>query len=163
MGTLFIPAGERRAADRGRAGRGRDRPRRRAGARREPAAALGAAAARRALRRRGPDRRGGARGGAGLDARRARSPRSPRRCTAWPARWDSALGAEAAAERDRRFLVSAIAHDLRTPLFTLRGSLEAIERGIGNGDALARAQRKADHLDRLVGDLFAFLARGVRA
>jgi signal transduction histidine kinase len=68
----------------------------------------------------------------------------------------SALGAEAAAERDRRFLVSAIAHDLRTPLFTLRGSLEAIERGIGNGDALARAQRKADHLDRLVGDLFAF-------
>ncbi len=68
----------------------------------------------------------------------------------------SALGAEAAAERDRRFLVSAIAHDLRTPLFTLRGSLEAIERGIGNGDALARAQRKADHLHRLVGDLFAF-------
>ena len=68
----------------------------------------------------------------------------------------TALGAEAAAERDRRFLVSAIAHDLRTPLFTLRGSLEAIERGIGNGDALSRAQRKADHLDRLVGDLFAF-------
>jgi signal transduction histidine kinase len=68
----------------------------------------------------------------------------------------SALGAEAAAERDRRFLVSAIAHDLRTPLFTLRGSLEAIQHGIGNGDALARAQRKADHLDRLVGDLFAF-------
>jgi signal transduction histidine kinase len=68
----------------------------------------------------------------------------------------SALGASAAAERDRRFLVSAIAHDLRTPLFTLRGSLEAIERGIGDGDALARAQRKADHLDRLVGDLFVF-------
>ena len=69
---------------------------------------------------------------------------------------DAALGASAAAERDRRFLVSAIAHDLRTPLFTLRGSLEAIEHGIGNGDALARAQRKADHLDRLVGDLFVF-------
>src|SRR5262245_7014123 len=67
-----------------------------------------------------------------------------------------ALGAEAVVERDRRFLVSAIAHDLRTPLFTLRGSLEALERGIGNGDALSRAQRKADHLDRLVGDLFAF-------
>jgi signal transduction histidine kinase len=68
----------------------------------------------------------------------------------------SALGASVAAERDRRFLVSAIAHDLRTPLFTLRGSLEAIERGIDDGGALARAQRKADHLDRLVGDLFAF-------
>ncbi|WP_051324382.1 sensor histidine kinase [Candidatus Solirubrobacter pratensis] len=68
----------------------------------------------------------------------------------------SALGASAAAERERRFLISAIAHDLRTPLFTLRGSLEAIERGIGDGDALGRAQRKADHLDRLVGELFAF-------
>jgi signal transduction histidine kinase len=68
----------------------------------------------------------------------------------------SALGASAEAERDRRFLVSAIAHDLRTPLFTLRGSLEAIERGLGDGDSLARAQRKAALLDRLVGDLFVF-------
>jgi signal transduction histidine kinase len=68
----------------------------------------------------------------------------------------SALGASVAAERDRRFLVSAIAHDLRTPLFTLRGSLEAIEHGHGDPDSLARAQRKAAHLDRLVGDLFAF-------
>jgi signal transduction histidine kinase len=69
---------------------------------------------------------------------------------------DTALGATAATERDRRFLVTAIAHDLRTPLFTLRGSLEAIERGIGDGDALARAQAKAAHLDRLVSDLFAY-------
>jgi signal transduction histidine kinase len=68
----------------------------------------------------------------------------------------SALGASAEAERERRFLVSSVAHDLRTPLFTLRGSLEAIERGLGDGDALARAQRKAAHLDKLVGDLFAF-------
>jgi signal transduction histidine kinase len=67
-----------------------------------------------------------------------------------------ALGASADAERDRRFLVTAIAHDLRTPLFTLRGSLEAIERGIGDAAALARAQAKAAHLDRLVGDLFAY-------
>jgi signal transduction histidine kinase len=69
---------------------------------------------------------------------------------------ERALVTSAAAERERRFLVTAIAHDLRTPLFTLRGSLEAIERGIGNGDALGRAQAKAAHLDRLVGDLFAF-------
>jgi signal transduction histidine kinase len=67
-----------------------------------------------------------------------------------------ALGASTAAERDRRFLVTAIAHDLRTPLFTLRGSLEAIERGIGDGTALSRAQAKAAHLDRLVGDLFSY-------
>jgi signal transduction histidine kinase len=67
-----------------------------------------------------------------------------------------ALAERDAAEQQRRFLVSSIAHDLRTPLFTLRGSLEAIEHGIGNGDQLRRAQDKATLLDRLVGDLFAF-------
>ncbi len=69
---------------------------------------------------------------------------------------EGALGTATAAERERRFLVTAIAHDLRTPLFTLRGSLEAIERGIGDERSRARAQDKAAHLDRLVGDLFAF-------
>jgi signal transduction histidine kinase len=67
-----------------------------------------------------------------------------------------ALGSSAAAERERRFMVTAIAHDLRTPLFTLRGSLEALERGIGDGRYLDRAQDKAAHLDRLVSDLFTF-------
>jgi signal transduction histidine kinase len=69
---------------------------------------------------------------------------------------ERALGSASAAERERRFLLTAIAHDLRTPLFTLRGSLEAIERGIGDEHSLTRAQDKAAHLDRLVGDLFAF-------
>jgi signal transduction histidine kinase len=68
----------------------------------------------------------------------------------------TALDASAAAERDRRFLVTAIAHDLRTPLFTLRGSLEALERGLGDGRYLGLAQDRATHLDRLVTDLFAF-------
>jgi signal transduction histidine kinase len=80
---------------------------------------------------------------------------------------EGALSTSTAAERERRFLLTAIAHDLRTPLFTLRGSLEAIERGIGDERSLARAQAKADHLDRLVGDLFAFsraeYARGAQA
>jgi signal transduction histidine kinase len=67
-----------------------------------------------------------------------------------------ALAERDAAEGRRRFLVGAVAHDLRTPLFTLRGSLEAIERGIGNGDQLRRAQDKATLLDRLVGDLFTY-------
>ncbi|HEY6758760.1 MAG TPA: HAMP domain-containing sensor histidine kinase [Baekduia sp.] len=67
-----------------------------------------------------------------------------------------ALAERESAEQQRRFLVSAIAHDLRTPLFTLRGSLEAIEHGIGDGDQLRRAQDKATLLDRLVGDLFTF-------
>jgi signal transduction histidine kinase len=67
-----------------------------------------------------------------------------------------ALEDSAAAERERRFMVTAIAHDLRTPLFTLRGSLEALERGIGDAGYLQRAQGKAAHLDRLVSDLFTF-------
>jgi signal transduction histidine kinase len=67
-----------------------------------------------------------------------------------------ALAERESAEQQRRFLVSAIAHDLRTPLFTLRGSLEAIEHGIGDADQLRRAQDKATLLDRLVGDLFTF-------
>ena len=67
-----------------------------------------------------------------------------------------ALAASSAAERERRFMVTAIAHDLRTPLFTLRGSLEAIEHGVGDGRYLDRAQDKAAHLDRLVSDLFTF-------
>ena len=67
-----------------------------------------------------------------------------------------ALAEQHAAEQQRRFLVSAIAHDLRTPLFTLRGSLEAIEHGIGGTDHLRRAQDKATLLDRLVGDLFTY-------
>jgi signal transduction histidine kinase len=68
----------------------------------------------------------------------------------------NALGSSAAAERERRFMVTAIAHDLRTPLFTLRGSLEALERGVGDGRYLDRAQDKAAYLDRLVSDLFTF-------
>jgi signal transduction histidine kinase len=68
----------------------------------------------------------------------------------------AALLSSAAAERERRLMVTAIAHDLRTPLFTLRGSLEALERGIGDARYLERAQTKAEHLDRLVSDLFTF-------
>jgi signal transduction histidine kinase len=69
----------------------------------------------------------------------------------------------AAAERDlrreeeRRFLISSIAHDLRTPLFLLRGRLEALARGVGDAQSnLCRAEAGGRLLDRLVGDLFAF-------
>jgi signal transduction histidine kinase len=62
---------------------------------------------------------------------------------------------DARADAQRRFLLTALAHDLRTPLFTLRGSLEALDRGLGEGN-LARAQRKAAVLDDLVSDLFAY-------
>jgi signal transduction histidine kinase len=69
----------------------------------------------------------------------------------------------AAAERDlrreqeRRFLISSIAHDLRTPLFLLRGRLEALARGVGDPESnLRRAEASGRLLDRLIGDLFAF-------
>ena len=69
----------------------------------------------------------------------------------------------AAAERDlrreqeRRFLVSSIAHDLRTPLFLLRGHVEALARGVGDARSnLRRAESAGGVLDRLVGDLFDF-------
>jgi signal transduction histidine kinase len=76
---------------------------------------------------------------------------------------DMAAALERNVERDarieeaRRFLVTAVAHDLRTPLFSLRGYLEAIASGIGDADDyLPRAQAKAAQLDRLVGGLFAY-------
>jgi signal transduction histidine kinase len=69
----------------------------------------------------------------------------------------------AAAERDlrreeeRRFLISSVAHDLRTPLFLLRGHLEALARGVGDAQSnLRRAEAGGRVLDRLVDDLFAF-------
>jgi signal transduction histidine kinase len=71
------------------------------------------------------------------------------------------LAHEAALQQERRLFVGAVAHDLRTPLFSLRGSLEAIQTGIADTEEkrahyLATAQEKADALDRLVSDLFDF-------
>jgi signal transduction histidine kinase len=63
---------------------------------------------------------------------------------------------EETMDRERRLLISAIAHDLRTPLFTLRGYLQALQQGLGNGDHLAGAEAKAAQLERLIDDLFAF-------
>jgi signal transduction histidine kinase len=62
---------------------------------------------------------------------------------------------DARAEADRRLLVSSIAHDLRTPLFSLRGYLDAIASGIGNRrERLDRARDKANQINRLVTGLF---------
>ena len=58
---------------------------------------------------------------------------------------------DARLEAERRLLVSSIAHDLRTPLFSLRGYLDAIATGIGNPrERLDRARAKAEQIDRLV-------------
>ncbi|HWF73232.1 MAG TPA: HAMP domain-containing sensor histidine kinase [Solirubrobacteraceae bacterium] len=58
-------------------------------------------------------------------------------------------------EAERRMLVSSIAHDLRTPLFSLRGYLDAIATGLGNPhERLDQARSKADQIDRLITGLF---------
>jgi signal transduction histidine kinase len=64
-------------------------------------------------------------------------------------------------EEERTFFIGAIAHDLRTPLFSLRGYLDGMEQGIASTpDKMAHyisvCKEKAAHLDRLVSDLFAF-------
>jgi signal transduction histidine kinase len=63
----------------------------------------------------------------------------------------------AEADEARRFLVTSVAHDLRTPLFALRGHLQAIGSRLGNPAVhLERAEARADALERLVGNLFAY-------
>ncbi|WP_258111675.1 cell wall metabolism sensor histidine kinase WalK [Alicyclobacillus sp. SP_1] len=64
-------------------------------------------------------------------------------------------------EEERRFFIGAIAHDLRTPLFSLRGYLDGMEQGIASSsEKIAHyvhvCQDKATHMERLVSDLFAF-------
>jgi signal transduction histidine kinase len=64
---------------------------------------------------------------------------------------------DARLQAERRLLVSSIAHDLRTPLFSLRGYLDAIAAGIGDpGERLGRARAKAAQIDRLVTGLFEY-------
>jgi len=63
----------------------------------------------------------------------------------------------AEADEARRFLVTSVAHDLRTPLFALRGHLQAIGSRLGDPAVhLQRAEARADALERLVGNLFAY-------
>ncbi|MCQ6268601.1 HAMP domain-containing histidine kinase [Fictibacillus sp. WQ 8-8] len=64
-------------------------------------------------------------------------------------------------EGERRFVIASVAHDLRTPLFALRGYLDGLEQGIANSPEkqakyLAICKEKSAQLDRLVEDLFTF-------
>jgi signal transduction histidine kinase len=69
-------------------------------------------------------------------------------------------------EHERRYFIGAIAHDLRTPLFALRGFLMRLERGLaGSPEKAARyltiCSQKAEHLERLVSDLFSYVKSDV--
>jgi Osmosensitive K+ channel histidine kinase len=64
-------------------------------------------------------------------------------------------------EEERRFIIAAVAHDLRTPLFALRGYLDGLEQGIAStpeqmAKYVAVCKEKSVQLDRLVEDLFTF-------
>lgn len=73
----------------------------------------------------------------------------------------SSLEQQEAVEQERRFFIAAIVHDLRTPLFSLRGYLDGIAAGVAETPAMAAkylaiCRAKAATLDRLVSDLLAF-------
>jgi signal transduction histidine kinase len=68
---------------------------------------------------------------------------------------------QAELEEERRFVIAALAHDLRTPLFALRGYLDGLEQGIARTPEkmtryLQVSKEKAAQLDRLIEELFAY-------
>jgi signal transduction histidine kinase len=73
----------------------------------------------------------------------------------------TSLQEQSKMEQQRRLFIGAVVHDLRTPLFSLRGYLEGFEKGLADTPEkqnryIATAREKAAALDRLVGDLFDF-------
>jgi signal transduction histidine kinase len=73
----------------------------------------------------------------------------------------NSLERQAELEQQRRLVIGAIAHDLRTPLFSLRGYLEGLDRGLADTPEkaaryLAVSRQQADNLERLIADLFAY-------
>lgn len=64
-------------------------------------------------------------------------------------------------EEERRLFIGAVAHDLRTPLFMLRGYLKGLQSGVAStpekrDQYLDICLAKADALEHLVADLFDF-------
>lgn len=73
----------------------------------------------------------------------------------------ASLEKQLALERNRRELVAALSHDLRTPITAIRGYVEGLRDGIPKDEEarrryLAVVDEKARLLDRLIGDLFLF-------
>ena len=71
----------------------------------------------------------------------------------------SAIQQQAEMEQQRRLFIGAIVHDLRTPLFSLRGYLEGLAAGVADTPDKRRqyvhtAREKAAALERLITDLF---------
>jgi signal transduction histidine kinase len=71
----------------------------------------------------------------------------------------AAVRRQAALEQERRVLIGAVAHDLRTPLFALRGYLAGIEQGVAAtpervAHYLAVCRTQAAALDQRISALF---------
>jgi signal transduction histidine kinase len=71
------------------------------------------------------------------------------------------LARQSALEEDRRLFIAAVAHDLRTPLFMLRGYLKGLELGVAAtpekvAQYVGSCTTQADALERRISDLFAF-------
>lgn len=69
------------------------------------------------------------------------------------------LGRQTVMEEERKLFIGAIVHDLRTPLFMLRGYLKGLESGVAatpekQAHYIAACRAKADALERLVAGLF---------
>ncbi|GHO45913.1 sensor histidine kinase [Ktedonospora formicarum] len=72
-----------------------------------------------------------------------------------------ALAQQKKLEEERRFFISAVVHDLRTPLFSLRGYLEGIEKGVADTPEMIAhyihiCRQKANDLEHLITDLFSY-------
>jgi signal transduction histidine kinase len=73
----------------------------------------------------------------------------------------AALDQQADTEEQRRQFIGAVAHDLRTPLFTLRAYLDGLNDGLATtpqktSQYLEACRTSANALDRLVTDLFSY-------
>ncbi|MBA4494661.1 sensor histidine kinase [Paenactinomyces guangxiensis] len=68
---------------------------------------------------------------------------------------------QAIIEQERKMFIASMIHDLRTPLFSIRGYLEGIQTGIASTPEKVKhyvqvCQEKANTLDQLVNDLFTY-------
>lgn len=73
----------------------------------------------------------------------------------------ASLDEQVRVEQERRLFIGAVVHDLRTPLFSLRGYLDGLANGVADtperrAHYLEVARAKADALERLIADLFDF-------
>lgn len=98
-----------------------------------------------------------------LDARGAAGVRELARLAGWfnamAASVQEAFERQRAAESERRHVIAAVSHDLRTPLAAVRAMIEAIDDGVvSDAETVRRYQRtiraEVRHLSGLMDDLF---------